>query len=503
MVDRSAYDGARNGSTHEVTVDLAYKRLAIVNVMFYGLPGAGDRQWVLIDAGLPRTAELIAKAAAARFPSARPAAIVMTHGHFDHVGALKELADRWQVQVYAHPLELPYLDGRSSYPPPDPQVGGGLMARLSGFYPKGPIDVGGWLRPLPGDGSVPGMPGWRWLHTPGHTPGHVSLWREADRLLVAGDAFVTTKQESAYAVAVQKPEVHGPPRYYTQDWEAARTSAERIAALNPEAAVTGHGPALRGAELRAALHTLARDFTRLAVPEHGRYVGTPARADERGTVYVPPKPPKGSGGTPGVAATGIALTLVGGWLLYRGIRSEDRRPGAGDTNRARPGTPADAPEVERSITIGRPAGELYRRWREPETLSQVMGHAAEVRDAGEGRTHWRVHAPLGQSLEWETRVVEERPGELIRWESLAGAALANEGSVTFRPAPGDWGTEVTLHFRFDPPGGAAGTAAAKLMEAVPKTLVSKALRRFKSLVETGEVPTLEHNPSARGRGDAV
>ena len=291
--------------------------------------------------------------------------------------------------------------------------------------------------------------------------------------------------------------------YYTQDWEAARTSAERIAALNPEAAVTGHGPALRGAELRAALHTLARDFTRLAVPEHGRYVGTPARADERGTVYVPPKPPKGSGGTPGVAATGIALTLVGGYKGIKGIRSEDRRPGAGDTNRARPGTPADAPEVEHSITIGRPADELYRRWREPETLSQVMGHAAEVRDAGEGRTHWRVHAPLGQSLEWETRVVEERPGELIRGESLAGAALANEGSVTFRPAPGDWGTEVTLHFRFDPPGGAAGTAAAKLMEAVPKTLVSKALRRFKSLVETGEVPTLEHNPSARGRGDAV
>lgn len=314
-VDGSAEVHSALDSTHEVAPDLFYKRLAIVNVMFYGPPGAGDRQWVLIDAGLPGTGGLIARAAEARFPGSRPAAIVMTHGHFDHVGALKALAARWQVPVYVHRLELPYLDGRSPYPPPDPSVGGGTMARLSGFYPKGPINVREWLRPLPDDGSVPGMSGWRWLHTPGHTPGHVSLWRETDRVLIAGDAFVTTKQESAYAVAVQKPEVHGPPMYYTPDWRSAQNSAERLAALEPEAAVTGHGPAMRGAELRGALHTLARDFRRLAVPKEGRYVGLPARADERGTTYVPPK----AGGASGFTVLGIALTLVGGWLLYRGV----------------------------------------------------------------------------------------------------------------------------------------------------------------------------------------
>ena len=266
--------------TQEVAPDLAYERLAIVNVTYFGTPEAGDRDWVLIDTGVTGVgaAGKIINAAARRFgKEARPAAIIMTHGHFDHVGALEELADRWEVPVYAHELERPFLDGSASYPPPDPSVGGGAMAKLSGFYPRGPVDVSRWLRSLPEDGSVPEMPGWRWIHTPGHTPGHVSLWREADRALIAGDAFITTQQESAYAVATQKPEMHGPPMYYTQDWEAARTSAERLAALEPELVVTGHGPAMQGADMREALHTLAREFNRLAVPEDGYYVDAPAR----------------------------------------------------------------------------------------------------------------------------------------------------------------------------------------------------------------------------------
>ncbi len=280
-------DDARDDGTHEVAPDLAYKRLAIVNVAFYGLPGAGDRQWVLIDAGLPGAAGQIANAASERFgPDARPAAIILTHGHFDHTSALKELSERWDAPVYAHELERPYLDGRAAYPPPDPAVGGGLMPLLSPLYPRGPVNVGGRLQPLPADGSVPFMPGWRWIHTPGHAPGHVSLWRDADRALVVGDAFITTAQESVYAVATQQPELHGPPMYFTPDWQSAKSSVERLAALEPEIALTGHGRAMRGAEMRAALHTLARDFDQVAVPAHGKYVLHPANV-ERGTAYVP------------------------------------------------------------------------------------------------------------------------------------------------------------------------------------------------------------------------
>jgi glyoxylase-like metal-dependent hydrolase (beta-lactamase superfamily II) len=140
---------------------------------------------------------------------------VLTHGHFDHVGALETLSGEWDVPVYAHRLEHPYLNGMASYPPADPSVGGGLMALLSPLFPTKPVNVGPRLRELPEDGSIPGMPGWQWLRTAGHSPGHVSLWRTSDRLLIAGDAFITTRQESVYRAVTQEPEMHGPPMYFT------------------------------------------------------------------------------------------------------------------------------------------------------------------------------------------------------------------------------------------------------------------------------------------------
>ena len=279
----------RASTAQRVTDDLAYLRTAIVNVLFYGPPDAGDRGWVLVDAGMPGSTERIVAAATELFGwGARPAAIVLTHGHFDHVGALKELARRWEAPVYAHTLELPYLNGRSAYPPPDPTVGGGAMARLSPLYPRGPIYVGPRLTELPDDNTIPEMPGWRWIHTPGHSPGHVSLFRDSDRTLIAGDAVVTTKQESALAVLSQRPEMHGPPAYYTSDWGAARASVQALAALDPQVIATGHGAPMHGPAAAQALRDLADHFDELAVPKKGRYVNQPAVADERGTVSVPP-----------------------------------------------------------------------------------------------------------------------------------------------------------------------------------------------------------------------
>lgn len=281
-------DAARRDHTHEVAPDIAYRRLGIVNVIFLGLPGAGDRGWVLIDAGLPGTAAMIRSAAEARFgENARPAAIIMTHGHFDHVGALKQLAEEWDAPVHAHPHELPYLNGTAAYLPGDPGVGGGLMARLARLYPTKPVDLGARLAPLPEDGTVPGASGWRWLHTPGHSVGHVSLWREGDRALVVGDAFCTTGQESAYEVMLQEPQMHGPPMYFTVDWEAAEASVRSLAALDPELAVTFHGQPMRGPEMRDALHRLAREFRAVAVPDQGEYVSRPRRAED-GSAYEKP-----------------------------------------------------------------------------------------------------------------------------------------------------------------------------------------------------------------------
>src|SRR5919106_6132432 len=228
--------------SNTVAPDLAYLRTGIVNLCFYGRPGAPSGEWVLIDAGLPGYASRIIGAAQEWIgPGARPAAILLTHGHFDHVGSLRTLAERWDVPVYAHRLELPYLTGRSSYPPPDPTVGGGAMAALARFYPRGPINLGDRVRALPEDGTVPGMPEWRWVHTPGHTPGHVSLFRDQDRVLIAGDAFVTMRQESLLCVLTRRQEVWRPPAYFTPDWSAARRSVQALARLEPSVAAPRHG----------------------------------------------------------------------------------------------------------------------------------------------------------------------------------------------------------------------------------------------------------------------
>jgi glyoxylase-like metal-dependent hydrolase (beta-lactamase superfamily II) len=260
-------------------------RILMVNV--YAVAN-GSGSWALIDAGLYFSANRIRQWAATHFGSRAPECILLTHGHFDHVGSLRDLADFWNVPVYAHAMERPYLTGASKYPPPDPSVGGGAMAWMAGLYPRGPIDIGDRLRNLPADNTVPGLEGWRWIPTPGHSPGHVSFFRDEDRVLIAGDAFVTTKQESMMAVIEQRPEMHGPPAYFTPDWDAARLSVGRLAALQPAVVATGHGVPMVGPRMEDALDFLAENFDDIARPTHGRYVRRPATMDERGVITLPP-----------------------------------------------------------------------------------------------------------------------------------------------------------------------------------------------------------------------
>jgi uncharacterized membrane protein len=192
-----------------------------------------------------------------------------------------------------------------------------------------------------------------------------------------------------------------------------------------------------------------------------------------------------------------ALALTGGGLLYRGFSGHCPVYDSLGMSTATGDKLTGAFQVQQSITIGKTPEELYRAWRQPENLAKIMEHLAEVTAVSEDRAHWAITIPGGKKIEWEAQIVEDRPGEFLRWQSSSEAKWPNEGSVHFRPGPRDWGTVVTLSFRFDPPEGDLGKALLKRFHFVARLLAHKALQRFKSLMETGEIPTLRHNPTAR------
>lgn len=252
----------------DVRPDLVRLRTTMVNVYFLRTA----QGWVLIDTGLKGSAHQILEVAERRFGNQPPQAILMTHAHFDHVGGLPALLRRWDVPVLAHAREVPHINGDAAYPPPDPTVGKGALAAISFLYPHTGADLGDRARPLPDDGSIPGVPNWRWIATPGHSEGHVSFFCDESRVLLAGDAFVTTQQESFLSVATQARGIHGPPAYFTPDWPTAKASVEALAALAPAVAATGHGTPMHGEALTSGLHDLVSRFDEVAVPKRGRYV---------------------------------------------------------------------------------------------------------------------------------------------------------------------------------------------------------------------------------------
>ena len=193
------------------------------------------------------------------------------------------------------------------------------MAAMSWMYPKGPIQVQDYVRNLPNDNSIPGLSDWKYIHTPGHSPGHISLFRESDRVLITGDAFVTTKAESGVFALSGMKHLSGPPKYFTCNWASAELSVIKLAALDPEVAATGHGVPMRGEELRGALKNLSNHFKTLALPEEGRYLNEPAVTNEQGVLFLPPPTEKMSR-LAKVLGISIAVASVA-LLIYQQTRS--------------------------------------------------------------------------------------------------------------------------------------------------------------------------------------
>jgi glyoxylase-like metal-dependent hydrolase (beta-lactamase superfamily II) len=262
-------------SFQEVVPDILLLQFTIVNSCIVGDSNNKDGEWVIVDTALESSYDFIVNTAEELFgKGSKPKAIILTHGHFDHIGSVKKLIKHWGVPVYAHELEIPYLTGQKNYPQGDPSVGGGMVAEISSMFPHDSISLGSYINPLPKDGSIPGMPGWRWVHTPGHTEGHIALFKEKDRIIMAADAFCTVKQESLVSVLTQNEQISGPPKYLTTDWEAARKSVKLIADLKPSLAILSHGMPMKDDELTRHLEILVNNFNKIAVPEQGRFVNS-------------------------------------------------------------------------------------------------------------------------------------------------------------------------------------------------------------------------------------
>lgn len=154
--------------------------------------------------------------------------------------------------------------------------------------------------------------------------------------------------------------------------------------------------------------------------------------------------------------------------------------------------------IEKTVTINKSADELYRFWHDFEQLPKFMKHLKFVKVYDEKRSHWIANAPLGGSVEWDADILEDRENEFISWAAVEGADVHNSGFVRFTKAPGDRGTEVLVMMEYNPPGGTLGAAIAKIFGEEPEQQIGDDLRRFKMLMEAGEIATTEGQPRGKG-----
>ncbi len=197
---------------------------------------------------------------------------------------------------------------------------------------------------------------------------------------------------------------------------------------------------------------------------------------------------------------GVMMAAAGGALIVRGATGYC--PGyaaAGldmsstdDTKIALAGSRGTPVEV--AVTIARPHDELYRYWRQLEHLPRFMPHLVSVSDLGGNRSHWIAESVRGRTVEWDAQIINDVENELIGWQTLAGADVVSAGSVRFKPIGKDGETQVTVHLQYEPPAGKLGSAIAWMFGKEPSQTIAEDLRRFKALMETGEVPTTEGQP---------
>ncbi len=183
---------------------------------------------------------------------------------------------------------------------------------------------------------------------------------------------------------------------------------------------------------------------------------------------------------------GALTALAGGGLAYHGATGQSSLQETVGMNQGI--------KVEKTVTINKPVEELYRFWHDFENLPRFMKHLKDVKVYDNRRSHWIANAPLGASVEWDANIINDQENHLIAWASVEGADIDNSGFVRFQPATGGRGTEVKVVLEYNPPGGVVGAAIAKLFGEEPKQQIGDDLRRFKMLMEAGEIATTEGQP---------
>jgi uncharacterized membrane protein len=201
---------------------------------------------------------------------------------------------------------------------------------------------------------------------------------------------------------------------------------------------------------------------------------------------------------------GLVVGAVGAALIHRGATGHCHVYEAMGLSTA---TPEQADQVsvpygkgvrvEKAVTINAPAQQVYAFWRNFENLPRFMHNLESVTVHDDKRSRWVAKGPAGSKVDWEAEIINEIPNELIGWRSIEGSRVDNAGSVHFTPAPGNRGTEVKVVLRYDPPAGVVGATVSKLLGEDPAMNVQEDLRRLKRLIETGEIPTTEGQPTGR------
>lgn len=198
---------------------------------------------------------------------------------------------------------------------------------------------------------------------------------------------------------------------------------------------------------------------------------------------------------------GLMMAGLGGALLYRGATGHCPANAALGRDTSDPAKPEDYYDygihVEEAFVINKSPEELYNFWRRFENLPLFMKHVKEVQQFDDNRSHWVVTGPANMSIEWDAEIINETPNELIAWRSVEGAQVDNSGSVRFVPAAGERGTEVRVVIDYIPPAGILGKWFASLFGEAPEQTIREDLRRFKRLMETGEAPTIQGQPTGQ------